>query len=139
MKDGRILKTATARYELVEWSGTNESGLHPVCDKVVVLPDEASKLASPNILSPDNVVDQRSVAAVTGLVIEVGPQAFAYDSDRLVKWEGWRPQPGDRVCFERYAGQEYPGLDGKVYRIMQDTAIGGVLRFPDEAAKKAAA
>jgi len=130
VKDNLVLKVRDATYELREWNGRNESGYKPVCDKVLVLPDKSMSRTSGGIEMPETTQDRQGVAAVTGVVIEVGPQAFAYDGDRLTRWEGWRPQPGDRVCFERYAGQEYPGLDGEVYRIMQDRSIGGVLGVP---------
>jgi chaperonin GroES len=135
----RILKTHHGQYELAEWNGTNESGYEPVCDKVLVLPDKVMEKTKGGILMPDVTGDQQQVAAVTGIVVAVGPQAFAYDSDRLVKWEGWRPQPGDRIAFQRYAGDEYPGLDGQTYRIMQDRSVGArVTLTPRAAASKAA-
>ena len=30
-----------------------------------------------------------------------------------------------RVCFQKYAGQEYWGLDGEMYRVMQDRSVAG--------------
>lgn len=31
-----------------------------------------------------------------------------------------------KIWFERYAGQDHTGLDGKLYRIMQDRTIAGM-------------
>ena len=138
MKD-RILKTHHGQYELAEWNGVNESGYEPVCDKVLVLPDKVMEKTKGGIIITDVQGDQQQVAAVTGIVIAAGPQAFAYDSDRLVKWDGWRPAPGDRVAFQRYAGDEYPGLDGQTYRIMQDRSIGAKVTLPTTAAAAKAA
>jgi hypothetical protein len=36
-----------------------------------------------------------------------------------------------RVCFERFGGQEYTGTDGRLYRLMQDRAIGGTQGMAD--------
>ena len=122
----RILKTANGQFKTAIWTGQDESKLEPVCDKIVVLPDEAmDKIGS--IHMPDELKDRQSLGAVSGLLVSVGPQAFAYDSNRLVKWEGWRPQPGDRIVFSRYSGEEYPGADGRTYRVMQDTCVGAVV------------
>jgi co-chaperonin GroES (HSP10) len=58
--------------------------------------------------------------------VAVGEQAFAYDTRRLVYWEGERPKAGSRVWFQKYAGFEYTGHDGLMYRVMEDRQIAAM-------------
>ena len=135
----RILKTGNGQFKSAVWTGKNESLIEPVCDKIVVLPDEAEKVTSGGIHIPDDIKARQSMGAVSGLLVAAGPQAFAYDSNRLVRWEGSRPKPGDRIVFSRYSGEEYPGADGRTYRVMQDTSVGAVVERAAEPAVAEAA
>jgi hypothetical protein len=60
------------------------------------------------------------------VLVAVGPQAFGRAADGSL-WEdvATKPKPGMRVCFERYAGQEYTGEDGQLYRVMDYRSIAG--------------
>lgn len=122
----RILTTVHGIYTAREWDGENHSKIKPVCDKVVILVDQAVTQTQGGILMTDQGQENQTLASTTGILVATGPQAFAYDSDRLVRWEGERPQPGERVYFQKYAGQEYTGWDGKLYRLMQDRSVGGI-------------
>lgn len=127
MNEDRILKTKDAMFVLRTWDGQNHSGLEPVCDKVLVLVDEMLEKTKGGIIVPGSVQETGSMGSTTGILISVGPQAFIWDSDRTTKWEGDKPIKGMRICFERYAGALYMGLDGKEYRIMQDRSVGGTM------------
>lgn len=131
----RTLTTAAGTYRLAEWDGVNRFGAQPVCDMVLVLVDGGADKSDGGVLFTDGSKEQASLGSCTGIIVAVGPQAFAYDADRMVKWEGVRPQPGNRIWFQRYAGQEHFGLDGKMYRIMQDRSIAlfaEVVKGPEE-------
>lgn len=121
----RILDTSHGQFAMREWDGQNGSGIRPLCDKVIVLVDVAVERTSGGIILPDQKIDQQTLSSTTGIMVAVGPQAFVWNSDRTSEWTGDRPVAGTRVCFERYAGQEYPGADGNLYRVMQDRSIGG--------------
>ena len=136
MKD-RILSTKHGQFEMAAWNGRNESGIVPLCDKVLVLVDEAVEKTRGGIVLTATSAEVNTLGSVTGCLIAIGPLAFMYDSDRIVRWEGERPQPGARVYFEKYAGQEYEGLDGKMYRVMKDRQIGGLQVLPESAEKAA--
>jgi co-chaperonin GroES (HSP10) len=129
--DGQLLpRTGTidtqfGSYDMAAWSGQNTSGIRALCDKVLVLPDQAMTMAG-SIIITDTSQESITAAATTGILVSVGPQAFAYDSDRLVHWEGERPQPGSRVYFQKYAGQEHMGRDGQMYRVMRDKDIAAM-------------
>lgn len=121
----RVL-TQYGQYERAEWDGVNHSRIDPCCDKVVVLCDRPLDRSAGGIEFTDTTMEGQSYAATTGVMVAVGPQAFAYDSMRLVKWEGRRPQPGSRIFFQKYAGEQYTGADGRLYRLMEDRCVGGI-------------
>jgi co-chaperonin GroES (HSP10) len=75
----------------------------------------------------DQTSDTQTLSSTTGILVAVGDQAFVWDSDRATRWEGDKPKAGARVCFQRYSGQEYFGLDGQLYRVLQDRSIGGAM------------
>lgn len=134
----RFIPTQFGSFGMVQWTGRNTSGLRALCDKVVVLPDQAPDITEGNIIIPDEAKANMGAAATTGVLVSVGPQAFAYDSDRMVHWVGERPKPGSRVYFQKYAGQEHLGRDGLMYRIMQDKSIAAD-EEPEETEMSAAA
>ena len=122
----RFLTTNRGTFKVRRWDGVNRAGLKPLCDNVLILVDEIADITPGGIHTTDQAQETGTLGSATGIIIAVGPQAFAYDMDRLVKWEGERPKPGDRIWFARYAGQEHTGLDDKLYRIMQDRSIAGM-------------
>ena len=124
MNEDRVLASSHGQFVLRNWDGTNRSGMEPVCDKVLVLVDPAVQKTRGGIIMTDANVETQTLASTTGILVSVGPQAFVWDSDRTTKWEGEKPEPGVRVYFQRYAGQEYAGDDGELYRVMQDRSIG---------------
>ena len=125
MKD-RILSTEHGQFEMADWNGRNDSGIMPLCDKVLVLVDKAMEKTRGGIVIPGASAETQTLGSTTGVMVAIGPQAFVYDSERIVRWEGEKPPAGSRIFFERYAGQEYTGVDGKMYRLMKDRQIGGV-------------
>lgn len=118
------LSTQFGTYDLVEWTGQNRSGIQPMCDKVLILPDQASGMVG-NIIIPDSILATLGAAAMTGVLVALGDQAFAYDSRRLTRWQGERPSVGSRVWFAKFAGEEYTGKDGLLYRVMEDRSLAG--------------
>jgi chaperonin GroES len=110
----RIIKTAYAQYEPVEWSGSNRSGWTPSGDRILVLTDRA----------PEKLGSIHDEAAITGVLVACGSDAFTWNSDRSRAWAGEKPKPGDRVMFQKYAGELLYGDDGELYRVMDDRAIG---------------
>ncbi len=127
----KLLKSSQlSEFIPAEWHGVNESGYEPVCDRVLVLPDIAASESSGGIALPADIVDRHTMAAETGVVIAVGPDAFAWTPDKTRPWNGYKPKPGDRVYIQRYSGQVMLGEDGKFYRLMDYTCCGAVKR-PD--------
>lgn len=126
MNEDRILSTTFGTFNAAFYDGQNRSGIQPLCDKVLILCDEAADKTAGDVFIPDSIQETTSLAATTGVLVACGPQAFAYDSNRLVHWAGERPEPGVRVFFQKYAGTEYPGVDGRLYRVMDDRCVAAM-------------
>lgn len=124
--EAKLLKTTQAEYVEGSFDGVNRSGYRPVGERILVLPDEAASQTSGKIHIPDELKERQSYAAETGIIIELGDTAFLWNSDRSRKFEGVRPKAGDRVFFDRYSGGILKGKDGRIYRFMDDKAIGAI-------------
>lgn len=126
MLEGRLITGDQREFVLAEWDGANHSGFDPLDDKVLVMMDEHAEVTSGGITLPQDVVDRQSAAGETGIIVALGPAAFVWDDDATRKWSGRKPEPGDRVYVERYAGQLVQGADGRTYRLMSQRCIGAV-------------
>lgn len=123
----KILKTENANFDATEWSGKNESGAQPIGDHVLVMPDKASEFLgkSKTLIAPEDLRARNSLAAETGILVACGTDAFAFTADRN-RWEGEKPKPGDRIYYQRYAGQILVGDDDETYRCMSSSCVGAV-------------
>lgn len=127
MLEGRILRTGDQReYTHATWDGANHSGITPLDNKVLVRMDEHAEVSSGGIVIPEDTRSRQSMASETGVIIALGAMAFklADDGDRL--WATVRPNPGDRVVVERYAGRVVQGEDGVEYRLVSQLSIGAL-------------
>lgn len=113
----RLIKGNQADYEPASWPGHNDSGLIPFGDYVIVKMDQCSGKTKGGVSLPDELIERMNEAAESGCVYEAADGAFTrYDDGR--PWTGAKPEPGDRVCIEKYAGIKQRGPDGAMYRIM---------------------
>ena len=124
----KVLRTAHCEYIPAPDFGENKSGWQPIGDYVLVRPDAVARKSSGGIELPDDLAERMQLAAITGVIIECGDEAFRWNADRTRPYEGYKPQAGDRIIFEKYAGKPILGEDGKNYRILDDKAIGGIKR-----------
>lgn len=122
----RLIKTQHAEYKPGVYSGKNESGWRPIGDKVLVLTDQMVDKTSGGIFISEELRDRMSMAAETGIVVDLGDGAFEWNADRARPFSGQKPKPGDFVYVERYAGQVIMGNDGQTYRMMSDACIAGL-------------
>jgi co-chaperonin GroES (HSP10) len=111
----RLIKGMQADYEPVFWDGRNLSGLIPYGPNVLVCMDRCSSVSSGGILLPDVPIDAMNEASVTGCIYAMGPEAFHGLVDR--------PQIGDRIYIEKYAGTKARGKDGLFYRVLDDSCV----------------
>jgi co-chaperonin GroES (HSP10) len=75
-----------------------------------------------------NIASVHLLAAESGVLVDVGEDAFRWNSDRTRAWEGFKPQPGDRVFFGRYQYNQVPGDDGVMYWAIKDSSICAIER-----------
>ena len=131
------MRTTVAEYEAAKFTGSNVSGIHPIGDRVLVMPDIVAEKTSGGIIKPQTTAHVETLAAESGTVVAVGDGAFVWNSDRTRQFVGRKPVPGDRVCFKRYAYVRQIGDDGIEYWIMSDDVIGGIRETKTKAAKAA--
>ncbi|MDO8534869.1 MAG: hypothetical protein Q7S17_09040 [Xanthobacteraceae bacterium] len=115
-------KTPLSQYITANYSGKNESGWTAVTEHVLVLPDLPMQKIG-NIIIPAPIVDQKADAAESGILIELGPDAFIWNSDRTRRLEKEIPKAGSRVVFNRYSGIILSGDDGQTYYILVDHSV----------------
>src|SRR5882757_892326 len=101
----KVLSVSRVEYMPAVWSGANKSGCAPVGDRVLILPDIAMTKSQGNIALPDDVVERMQLSASSGVIVEVGDDAFAWNSDRTRPFGGYKPKAGDRVHFDKFAGK----------------------------------
>ena len=122
----KVLKQVHAEFTPARYNGVNTSGWQPIGDYVLVRPDTVASKTTGGIEMPDDIVERLELAAITGVIVECGDEAFKWNADRTRPFDGRKPKAGDRVIFEKYAGKPILGVDEANYRIMDDKAIGGV-------------
>lgn len=116
----------------------NPSGIEPLLDRVLVLPDEIEEVTEGGIVIPDQVQHSHQLAQATGTLVAIGKGAYIKAEETVVNSEGKvvekrtlaypedsRPSVGDRVAFARYGGIDCIGEDGKKYRYLNDKDITG--------------
>jgi chaperonin GroES len=127
MENKLIRKTSLgAQYVTSAYSGKNTSQVAALDDNVLIMIDEAVEQTTGGIILTETAQEHHKAAAETGVVVEAGEGAFKFTADRSRAWTGLRPEPGDRVYFQRYAGQIIIGTDGREYRMMTDKCIAGL-------------
>jgi co-chaperonin GroES (HSP10) len=123
----RLITTPLGQYEPAKWSGQNSAGHHPINERVLVLPDGAAEQTSGSVFIPEEMQERMAMAAESGVLIEAAVDAWTRSADRSGPYLGRKPEPGERISFERYSGQVHHGKDGKLYRVMDDTCVGGIV------------
>lgn len=103
--------------------GQNPSGLLPVEDKVLLLPDQVTEQIG-SLYKPEIALAQEQMAQVRALLIAVGGNCFE-------DWDEPIPKIGDRVMVCKYAGiMDIPGADGRKYQLCTDRDITAILLAP---------
>ena len=96
-------------------------GLKPTHYNVVVAVDALEEVSAGGIILPSKHTERETSASEKGLLVDVSPMAFSggdWVPDAV-------PQKGATVLYQRYAGSEFEGADGRKYRIMADEDLKG--------------
>ena len=99
----------------------NKSGITPLMQKVIVLPDEVETKTQGGIILPEDAQEKEQVATTRGILIAASPAAYAGYSE----FPESVPKVGQRVIFTRYGGKVFEGTDGKQYRMIEDEDVFG--------------
>jgi co-chaperonin GroES (HSP10) len=114
-------------------------GLRPVEYNVIIAPEVVETVTKGGIIIADITKDADQLAQVRGLLVDVSPLAFNFDTwpDSAAEM---RPKAGDHVLFAKYAaGIEFKGDDGRTYKLVSDKSIAAVITVPQSATLKAVA
>jgi co-chaperonin GroES (HSP10) len=114
----KTLLTPMGEYVPGTWGGNNTSGMRPIRRRILVLPDLPPEKTSGGVYMTEQQRDRDAHAAESGILVAVGERAWKDDAIK--------PEVGQRVWFERYAGALQHGKDGGVYRLMDDECVGAV-------------
>lgn len=123
---GKRITTPLGQYLKVGWAGENTSGIKPIGELILILPDMPAPQTAGGIHLTQQQIERDAHAAETGIIVAAGEAAFKWNRDRSRTYDGYKPEVGQRVWFERYAGSLQHGKDGVVYRLMDDKCIGAV-------------
>lgn len=100
-------------------------GLTPIGYNVLVALDVLEEKSVGGILLPTKHIERQDGAAEKGRIVAVSDMAF-FGGDWVAIPSDKHPQIGNIVQFQRYAGAEFEGEDGKKYRIVSDTDLKGI-------------
>jgi chaperonin GroES len=103
--------------------------LSPLHDWAVIRPSDVEEMTQSGLYIPDTAKDK----PYEGIVVSIGPGAYDEKKNRKKKEEKKERRfipttikPGDRVLYERYAGQTYT-IDGEELVLVREREILGVL------------
>jgi co-chaperonin GroES (HSP10) len=107
----------------VESDAPLDPGFTPTEFNVLILPDIVEEKTKGGIILPGSTKDAEQHAAQRGLLVDVSPVAFTYET-----WpQGSEPpQKGQRVVTGRHVGIRLEGRDGRQYWLCKDKDIAGV-------------
>lgn len=99
-------------------------GLRPICYNVLVALDAMEETIG-GIIIPTKHKERQDGAVEKGLIVAISDMAFKGGDWASIPEEN-APKVGNVVQFQRYAGAEFEGEDGKKYRIIADTDLKGI-------------
>lgn len=126
MKPVASIRTEHADYAQTSLGEGEKPPIKPFGDQVLVLGDLVVRKTGSIVTMTDKEGDKLDRAAITGTILAIGPDAWSFNSTGTKAFNGEKPMVGMRVTFTRYSGQA-THLDGKVFFLMSDQAIGGEL------------
>lgn len=125
----RMIKGLHADYQAAIWTGSNTSGLRVFGKNILVRMDSCAARSAGGVHLTDEIIDRMDEASESGCIYAIGPAAHRIFDDGS-RWEGDKPQVGERVYVEKYAGVKARGADGALYRVMDERCIAAALAAP---------
>lgn len=118
----------------------NPSGIRPSANRVLVRPDAIEDKNPESVIQlPDEVVNRYEQGQATGVLIDVGPDAWNHVTERVYAihengarqlieerfrgYSGPFAEIGDRIAFAKYSGLRVRGEDGVKYLVLNDEDI----------------
>lgn len=93
--------------------------------KILVAMPDVSEKTKGGLYMPEELKDREKAAAIIGLVMAMGLDAYA-DKDRTShRW----CEVGDWVIFRAYSGTRFK-VDGQEYRLINDDSVEAVVPDP---------
>jgi chaperonin GroES len=106
----------------------------PIRDFLLIEQEKVEEATAGGIILPDQQKEREEYAAQSGRIISLGPLAFNEEdpvSGMDERYSG-APEVGDVVLIKKYAGGSYyDGVDGGLYRVLQDIDVLGVIQKAD--------
>lgn len=113
-----ILSIGSVVYIPAKYPGSNTSGLLPRNYNLLVKMDTTpDRSAGGVIIDVHDRKERMDEASVTGVIFAVGATVGRGDPEPL--------KPGDRVYIDKYAGIKAIGMDGQLYRFIDEKQVGG--------------
>lgn len=105
---------------LIDLSKEQNEEIYPLFNRVLVKVDKIEKKTAGGIHIPESAADRESVAAISGIVIDVGDDVGQGYGD------GTSPiRPSNHVYFLRHAGTLIK-INGEDYRVLNDLDLAGI-------------
>jgi len=102
----------------------NPTGIKPIEYKVLIKVDEVANQSAGGIYIPEHALEREQMAHDRGTLADASEMAFS-------DWKGRRPNIGDKVIFNKYAGSviQYreEGKQMARYRLCNDKDICAIL------------
>ncbi len=126
-RQGNFPYNISALFYPTGWRRTMK--LQPLHDWAVIQPSKAEEVTAGGLYIPDTAKDKPQ----EGVIESVGPGAYEEEKGKKKKGEKKERRfvpttvsPGDRVIYERYAGQTYK-IDGEERILVRERDILGIL------------
>lgn len=100
------------------------SGIEPTGGHILVLPKPTEEVTEGGIILTQQTRDDNQRVATEGLLVAVGPSAWA-DLDDGKPWAA----VGDKIIYSRHAGVDMVGDDDEDYVLMNDNDVLAKLLF----------
>lgn len=95
----------------------NSAGIHPTGKAVLVLLDQVSTKGPEGVVAlPESTIRGDQLAQIRGTLVEKGPIAWEASPKASLS-------PGCRVIIRKFAGEFVTGMDGVMYRIINDNDV----------------